>query len=312
MPSLLTHQWFSQAIIDRYLSQFPFLKKYAEAVYLGAQGPDPFFFFGRAPFASRNQHKQIGAFGSFLHNGDLEQTLLQLLKTYHASYRHDEAMTAYMIGALTHYALDRCVHPYVFYRSGFDKDGQLTGVYGRDHGHLEVLIDNAIKTDKKLNEILYQPRRTLAVAEDILFRISSLYQDAYPHALTPTTFQEGVHDMRSVYQFLYHGGWLKRLLVIIVAGRKSLPYGLIHPDRISHAWKEKVLNVQHHPWAHPVTQHVSNESVYDLVEHAHQLMDDLIPWITTYPSAPSTVHASIDYDGKLVGSTYAIFESYFS
>jgi hypothetical protein len=312
MPSLLTHQWFSQAIIDRYQSQFPFLKKYAYAVYLGAQGPDPFFFFGRAPFASRKERKDIGAFGSFLHNGDLEQTLLQLLRTYHASNQRDEAITAYMIGALTHYALDRCVHPYVFYRSGFDKDGQLTGIYGRDHGHLEVLIDNAIKTDKQLDESLYQPRRTLAVSEDILLRISSLYHHAYPHVLTPTTFQEGVHDMRSVYQFLYHGGWLKRLLVIAVAGRKSLPYGLIHPDRITRTWKEKVLNVHHQSWVHPVTRQPSNESVYGLIEHAHALMDELIPWITTYPNDPSTVHASIDYDGKLIGSRYAIYESYFS
>ncbi len=312
MPSLLTHQWFSQTIIDRYQTQYPFLKKFAHAVYLGSQGPDPFFFFGRAPFASRKQQKQMGAFGSFLHNGKLEQTLLQLLKTYHATHQHDEALTAYMIGALTHYALDRCVHPYVFYRSGFDQDGQLTGIYGRDHGHLEVLIDNAIKTDKKLDETLYQPRSTLAVSDDILLRISSLYDEAYPDVLTPTSFQEGVHDMRSVYQFLYHGGWLKRLLVILVAGRKSLPYGLIHPDRISHTWKEKVLNSSHRSWAHPVSRQPSNESVYDLVNHAHDLMDRLIPWINNEPSDASSVHATIDYDGKLVGSTYAIFDSYFS
>lgn len=311
MPSLLTHQWFADQILDHVQGDFSFINEHRQVVYLGAQGPDPFFFYGRAPFASRKNKEAMNAFGSYLHNQPLDLTLLKLLKTYHQSDKHP-VLTSYVIGALTHYALDRSVHPYVFYRSGFDENGQLTGIYGRDHARLEVAIDNAIKKHFQLSESVYNPRFTLGLSPSALEKISSLYHQTYAANLKEDDFLLSTLDMRRVYDFLYHSGVINRLLVVAVAGKKSLPFGLIHPAGISDTWLQRVLNMTHETWRHPVTYDEHSDDVFAMVDQATTLMEKLLPWIHAMPSHPEIVHESIDYDGKVIGSTYRHFSSYYS
>jgi hypothetical protein len=47
MPAIITHYTFAKEANGG--APHPFL----EALYLGAQGPDPFFFYGQYPFKKR-------------------------------------------------------------------------------------------------------------------------------------------------------------------------------------------------------------------------------------------------------------------
>ena len=310
MPSLLTHHWFANQIISHFQARFPFLHQHASAVWLGAQGPDPFFFYGRAPFHSRAERTAINQFGSTLHNDSLDKTLWKLIETYHTQPDHAH-LAAYVVGALTHYVLDSVVHPYVFYRSGFDQDGQLTGRYGYDHARLEVAMDIALIDHYKLSNEVYQPKQTLRIPLAELEHISQFYEQTYPQTLKTDTFTLAVKDMKNSYKFLYHAGLFRQMLIHLVSGRYGLAKGLIHTKGQSKEWSSRVLNLDHLPWHHPVSKEVSKLSCIELFEEASKKMEALIERIVSPSAFIEEAYLLHDYDGKPFGSTLQHFRSYF-
>ena len=312
MPSILTHHYFANTFIDRNQKRFVFLKKLSPLVWLGSQGPDPFFFYGRAPFKSRLGKTSLNQFGSLLHNQPPHQSLWPLIQHGWLGPKADEVSKAYTLGAITHYVLDRTCHPYVFYRSGFDEHGGLTDHYNADHAKLEVEIDLALIQHLRLSANIYQPKLTLQVDPVSLQSVSQLYFQAFSKHLTHETFQQAVEDMKATYKFLYHGSLLNRLLVIIIAGKRSLPFSLIHPHKIHMERAKVVLNLQHKSWRHPVTGVASKDSILQLIEKSETLMDEISQallqdkvnesWLKTWCE-------SIDYDGKKVGTTMRYFQS---
>jgi hypothetical protein len=216
-----------------------------------------------------------------------------------------------MVGALTHYVLDSTVHPYVFYRSGFDTHGQLTGRYGYDHARLEVAMDLAFIDHFQLPTDVYQPQHTLGLPALDVERISQLYQRAYPQTLTHDTFTLAVEDMKASYRFLYHAGWMRRLLIELVSGRHGLAKALIHPQTQSNDWSSRVLNLDHQPWRHPVSDIESRASCLELIEEAHKKMEAVIEWIASASAKIDASFVDMDYDGKPFKTTLQHFQSYF-
>jgi hypothetical protein len=312
MPSILTHHYFANLFIDRNQKRWPFAKKLTPLIWLGSQGPDPFFFYGRAPFKSRLGKTSLNQFGSLLHNQLPHQSIWTLIKHGWLGPKADDVTKSYVLGALTHYVLDRTCHPYVFYRSGFDEQGSLTDHYNADHAKLEVEIDLALIHHLRLSSTIYQPKVTLQVDPVSLQSISQLYFQAFPKQVNHEAFQQAVEDMKATYKFLYHGSWLNRLLVIIIAGKRSLPFSLIHPHKILAERSKVVLNLQHQSWRHPVTGVASKDSVMNLIEKSEQLIDDISKaldqnkvdesWLKTWCQG-------IDYDGKEIGTTMKFFQS---
>ena len=312
MPSILTHQHFANFLIEKYQDHWPLLGKQASLVWLGSQGPDPFFFYGRAPFKTRLAKSSMNQFGSLLHNQPPHQSIWPLIKHGWLGPKADDVTKAYVLGALTHYVLDRTCHPYVFYRSGFDEQGSLTEHYNADHAKLEVEIDLALIHQLRLTSSMYQPKVTLQVDSVSLQSISQLYFQAFPKQVNHEAFQQAVEDMKATYKFLYHGSWLNRLLVIIIAGQRSLPFSLIHPHKIHPERSKVVLNLQHQSWRHPVTGVASKESVMNLIEKSEQLIDDIMKALDQNKVDESKIKSwsqGIDYDGKEFGTTMQYFQS---
>jgi hypothetical protein len=312
MPSILTHHYFANTFIERHQKRWPFIKKLSPLVWLGSQGPDPFFFYGRAPFKSRLAKTSMNQFGSSLHNQPPHQSIWPLIKHGWLGSKADDVSKAYVLGAITHYVLDRTCHPYVFYRTGFDEQGSLTDHYNADHAKLEVEIDLALIHHLRLSSTTYQPKLTLKVDPVSLQSVSQLYFQAFPKQVSHEAFQQAVEDMKATYKFLYHGFWLNRLLVIIIAGKRSLPFSLIHPHKINPERSKLVLNLYHKSWRHPVSGVGSKESFLNLIENSETLIDEISQallqnkvnesWLKTWCE-------DIDYDGKESGTTMQYFQS---
>lgn len=314
MPSILTHQYFANLIIDDLKKSSPFLHTQIASVWLGSQGPDPFFFYGHAILKKRLSTTSINQFGSTLHNQDPVDSLWPLIEQGWMSNQADEVTKAYVMGALTHYALDRTCHPYVFYRSGFDEHGTLSGHYNADHARLEVEMDVALIDRLKLQSKTYQPRVTLDISKVSLQTISQLYFQVFPKQTQHETFQLAVEDMQSVYRFLYHGSILNRLLVILVSGRRSLPMGLIHPHRLPSSVKDRSLNVSRKQWKDPVTGKTSQATVMQMIQEAKTYIMPLLKKLIDGKLTKSLLKDwtdRIDYDGKPVGKTMQYFHSYY-
>lgn len=312
MPSILTHQYFANTFIERHQKRWPFLKQKAPLVWLGSQGPDPFFFYGRAPFKSRLAKESMNQFGSLLHSQAPHQSIWPLIKHGWFGPQANEVSKAYVFGALTHYVLDRTCHPYVFYRSGFDEHGALTDHYNADHAKLEVEMDLALILQLKLSSSMYQPKVTLQVDPVSLQSISQLYFQAFPKYVNHEAYQQAVEDMKATYKFLYHGSWINRLLVILIAGKRSLPFSLIHPNTISLERSKTVLNLHQKKWRHPVTGIQSTESVIALIEKSEKMMDKIGKLFNQDEVSESMVKTwceDIDYDGKETSTTMQYFQS---
>jgi hypothetical protein len=306
MPSILTHQYFANQLIDTYQHQWPFLKTHHALVWVGSQGPDPFFFFGRAPFKKRLGKETINQFGSTLHNQLPTKSILPLLSLGWFSATDQPILKAYVFGALTHYILDSICHPYIFYRSGFDEQGQLTGLFNADHARLEVAIDLALIAKYRLSETMYQPKQTLCADGLSLSQVSELYHRAFPQKLDMSTFRQAVDDMKATYRFLYHGSFLNRLLVILLAGKRSLPFSLMHPTKIAEPLVKQVLNLNRKKWYHPVTNQPSTFSFAQMLEAAtvkFSQVATLLNRSTLNPNDWETLTQRIDYDGKPFGTT---------
>jgi hypothetical protein len=313
MPSILTHQYFANQLIERYQKIWPFLVDNAPLVWVGAQGPDPFFFYGRAPLKKRLGKETINQFGSKLHNQNPTQSLLPLLQHAWFSQNHDDALKAYMFGALSHYVLDRTCHPYVFYRSGFDEQGQLTGRFSADHARLEVEIDIAIIQKFQLNQKIYQPKETLRVDGMMLSKVSEAYRKAFPKVLAIDTFRHAVEDMQSTYRFLYHGPWLNRLIIILIAGRHSLPFSLIHPTRLKDALANQALNITRKKWHDPVTNAPAQKTFMQLFEDSLKTFEKMMPLLkasSLMEDAWQEFCEAIDYDGKKVDTIMRFQQPY--
>lgn len=313
MPSLLTHQFFATRFIEAFKHEFPFLLDHYSVVTLGAQGPDPLFFYGHAPFSKRSNTEKINHLGNFLHAEP--KYLLDLMSLVN----HDltKVELSYLLGALTHYVLDRTVHPYVFYQTGFDQKGELVPPFQGAHAKFEVTFDVAVKQHYALDEKLYHPAVTLGISDDVFPVLDALYVKAYPTLIEKGMFAEAIKDMQATYSFLYHASFFKKAFVALVTGKQSLPYNLIHPKVIKKDLAVSLLNLNHTSYQHPVTGKKATHHVDEFIDIALEDMRVLVPLIfSSDPMATKTSRLidfinSIDYDGKKVGSTMKIFKPFF-
>lgn len=310
MPALLTHHYFAQTLIESYQKKYPFLGLFSSLVWLGAQGPDPFFFYGHAPFKKRLETSSINQWGTTLHNQNPEQSLAPLLKQFWWNVQTEPEEKAYLVGALSHYVLDRICHPFVFYWSGFDEHGQLSKPYGYQHARWEVSIDVALLDALKLDPTKYQPKETLSIHQRALIKISEGYHQAFPKPLNHEHFLQAVEDMKATYRYLYHPHLFKQLLIRLLTGPQSLALGLIHPRRISEQQKNLVLNLRRKKWLHPLTGIPSQLTFLQLIEEGKMLFAQAMKLLAMpryEPLAWQSFFESIDYDGKPTGETLKLW-----
>lgn len=324
MPALFTHHLFALAFAKKHTALFPFLFHYQSLLTLGSQGPDPFFFYGQFPFIKRLNKEKIVDVGSFLHHEDPAINLLALIQgslTVIQNYpNHSTMIITYVLGAISHYVLDRTMHPYVFYRSGFNLEGRLTSPYHADHADLESNIDLALMTYFSVRRSTMHPQATLRVEPTYVKMISTLYEKVYPQLnLHHDSYALAVNDMQSIYQFLFDRIGFKKTIWTWLAGHRSVPAALSHSSGLNQLSYRRVLNLDHLSWKNPSSQVVSQMSVPELFEDALQLMDRFVQLVhqglnnqSITLSQLEALVEGINYDGHVFTDKMKTFDSYYS
>ena len=133
MPASLSHYIFSKNLIKN--------EKYKDIFLLACQGPDTFFFYGYN-LVKRNDKKEINNLGFYLHSIDLSKLYHSML-SYAFTKEKDtkEMLIEFTRGFIYHYLLDRTIHPYVFYNTGFPYKNKK---YNLGHGFFEGSLDTAL------------------------------------------------------------------------------------------------------------------------------------------------------------------------
>lgn len=269
MPASLAHHLFTKAALDRYGAQLPFLSSYTSLVSIGSQGPDPFYFYGSLPWRKHSDTEVINGVGSLMHSPDPLTVLPKLIEeANHLTGTKRDIAFAYVYGSLMHYTLDRNVHPFVFYQSGFDELGKLKPPYNADHSRYESLMDVHLMKHFNTSYRDVHPYRSLLCPEEWITIVSELHHNLFPTILTSSHFAECLADMRSVLKFLFRQHGLRRWLVKHLMGERSMSFSMAHPVHIPKNERYDYLNLEHRSWVDPTTGNTHTSSVVDLFQQA--------------------------------------------
>ena len=254
MPALLTHYIFAKESI------LPSLQGFENAYALGNQGPDVFMPYGMVPWRKHKDTEEIRPVGAKLHHTHMVDCYGKMIP-YALSSPHRDLLLAYLRGAFAHYALDRLAHAYIFYRSGFDQNGELHGFYKWSHGYFEACLDKALSKRKKTKK---RPHQVLACKKEEVAIISKMWKECCPYPLQEDSFYGSWRDYVSSMKLIQsRSGW-KRPFLKKIMGVTSQAYAQSMPRKLGKYEGLDFENLGHREWKDPATGEVQTTSIDDL------------------------------------------------
>lgn len=294
MPAVITHQLFALEIINFFSDEFPALKDHKNLFMVANQGPDPFFFYSMLPWNNKQDKDRIRGLGSYFHSKSPGKNLQEL---YIYSLKKNEEMQVYALGALLHYILDRKIHPYVYYRSGFDSKGDLTHPYDIFHSHLETLIDVEMLRIKEIKRNEFNFVKYLKLNKKIISQIDIMYQSVYHLKVEKGDFLYSLIDMKKIYSIIYDRFGIKRNLLGLFFSKNSQAYASSHPKNLINEEKIDVLNLEQNNWKNPVDGKIKNKSVPQLFNEAKMEAVEIIRSLKNGKVEIFKKFDQVDYNG---------------
>ncbi len=268
MPAAPNHIQFAHDCIGRRtaagLAEIP--AAFIGAVLAGTQGSDPFYVYGRIPWRPRERAEEVHAFADFIHGGEPADVFPPLAARLAAAPASEKAvLSAYLYGFLLHYVLDRTIHPYVYYRTGFDAQGLPIGIYSMDHMRFEVALASAFVARRPggLDEVWRSPAADGAVLD----AADALFSGAFPDRVEPGRFRSAWKDYGTVRRLTRDPHGLKGTALDFF-GVKSLFRAMMRPDHRPLGDKIDYANDSHAIWLRPGDGRPSAASVMELWEEA--------------------------------------------
>lgn len=289
MPGLITHYVCGQ----RVLAALPInvaanVTEYRKLYNIGCQGPDIFFYY--LPGALKRDLRGIGSKMHKQNVGDFMRAMTEGLVQLQGESRY--AGFAYFAGYLTHYALDCATHPYVYYRTGFLREGEEKGrrfKYLANHLRFETAIDTLLfkmvagkkPKDEKLWELVHVDKST---ARDTANFIGKSINQAYGVGIGGKNVFTAMSYMAFMTRLMQSNrGMRKRVLGVgeKIFLRDMVTSNLIHPQEIRDGLD--YLNEEKNLWRYPWDETTEyTESFAELFEMAASEAVELIEALWRY------------------------------
>ncbi len=255
MPSVLTHYFF---INDCLNENYPFLENEKDIAILGAQGTDPFYFYGG--LFKRSNKEEVYSFASLIHNSNpFELFNFFIQEANKIDKEHRDYIYSYLFGLLNHYVLDRNTHPYVFYFSGI-QEGFL-----KKHQKFETNIDVLLRRFYNDYTTPYKAVKTNDIDLGLISNIYYNYSNAHNLDLEEDTFEIARNDMYKIQKVLYSKSGLKKWFFKTFFKNQN-PDNLSMPKRVED--NIDYLNLNKNLWQHPARNFKLNYSFLNLIEFA--------------------------------------------
>lgn len=256
MPNIWTHFLFGEQLLQKVAPQLVWTDTRLRHLFrVGSQGPDPLFYHRFLPWQSK---KGMPALGSAMHSSQCGPVLIDFIRAA-AGKPLEDVTVVYVLGFLTHHILDRNMHPYVFYKSGFGK---------YDHQKFEILMDTLIVKQKLgletwrtpvWRELDAGPALPDAVV-DLLVRTTRAHYPELTASLTAEDWQDAYRDMLKAQRLFHDPVGVKRLMT---GGYiRKLVYTRTPPAL-------DILNEARSVWHHPaIPEETYTDSIWDMWELA--------------------------------------------
>lgn len=275
MPAYSTHCIFAKEMM-------PFLRQNADfeinenAVLIGTQGPDIFFFHRIFPWMKGKSFRKIG---SLLHRAR-PSDILDAMREYCSFSQNECIAKSYIYGFILHYALDRKCHPFVYsYQEKMIKNNPATNPHTA-HNIIEHSMD-AYLLNKRFGvaePVVFDTACTITNDADISLEIGKLYSFMLPKILginiKPSDIVTAVNDTKTVQKYVLDATGKKRFFVGIFENAlspisKNYKFtALMRPRDLENA--KKYGNINNEIWFSPFDSYKHNESFEDLFELAKQ------------------------------------------
>lgn len=270
MPAAPDHYRFARGRLSTLFASAPSpltsaMCAHQRLALMGAQGPDPFFFYGLVPWRHRRKRDRERAadFAAYLHAVDPIDIFPALVSR--ARLLGDAAI-AFSYGMLLHYLLDRAVHPYVFCRSGFDEWGELSGRYGVFHARFETAMASRAEDPNDADSL--RPEHLFAAVPADLAVAGRVVAEAFPDRIEASDYGRAWNDMRSILRLLWDPSGVKHDLAAACGFADSMAAAMIWPRRVGSAGSLDYRNNARREWRHPVSGESSTASVAEMIEAA--------------------------------------------
>lgn len=256
MPGLITHYICGQSVLNNSNDDLKdILKKYEGIYNIGTQGPDMFFFY--LPGHIRKSTKFLGIEMHNTNTGGFISSLIECSKELEGEDK--DIALSYICGYLTHYALDANTHPYIYYKTGFRRKGDMLNApkYSFYHRRFETSIDIMLlkllsgkkPANKGLWEVLVSDSRENHVIANLL---SKSLEMAYGRKISPEYLADAIKYMVNITRLIQSKGGRKKRFMELVED-----FG-ITDDNISNLFhiqniEEKLdfLNLEKNTWSNP-------------------------------------------------------------
>lgn len=274
MPAITTHHLFGEQSANLLPEGIIQTEEELLAFLLGNQGPDPFFFrFAGTPKQVKNSMK----FASVMHDEHIYSAFSVLRDgVSHLPERDASIGRAFALGVLSHYALDRAAHPFVYAQEFalIDADKSLESSKSEVHATIESDLDTWMLWQKRHSTMLEcPPAKELAYTDRILqvagALMSQVAWSVFGLEVTPMAYSMAVKNMELLYKIIEPAGSLK--VQGIAALEQFIRSNYSQLQALAHATGKPAncpaANNEHHSWNHPFiegqTFTASFEDIFD-------------------------------------------------
>lgn len=284
MPNIWAHFIFGEEVLAaRGIQSIVNAKEARHLFRMGCQGPDFLFYHNFLPWRTGKAMNHLGSAMHTEHCGDVLMDLIEGVSTRDLA----DPSVLYVLGFMLHHVLDRNVHPYVFYRSGFKK---------WDHQRFEVWMDTLIVA-KKLQRKTWQSPVWREIdtggtfpplVVDLFEQVTKRYYPDLAGQIRREDWNHAHRDMIAAQRFFHDPSGLKR----------GITFGYINPLVYKRPRKPlDVLNESRTLWRDPTGADASyTTSVWDqwaaALDDAALVVDAALAyWAAAQRGADSAAHA---------------------
>ncbi len=273
MPAFSTHYIFANEMIDT-LKQKADFKLNENAVLVGAQGPDIFFFHRVFPWQSGKSLRKVG---SIMHRekfGDMIDAFCNYCSSLNDSLDISVAKS-YMYGFILHYALDRNCHPYIF-----KIQDEITKLHKDENPHsvhntIEFSFDSLLIKEKLgfENPLSFNTAETLnytVYEKQQMAKALASFNKVIPAKFNAIQIETAIDDLKYA-QHMMNSVTTNEFKTICFLERAVSPFtknfkvsSMFRTNDLENA--EKYVNINNDNWISPYESKNRNESFFDLYE----------------------------------------------
>lgn len=295
MPALITHHLFGEESIDRLPAGIINTDEERCAFLLANQGPDPFFFRVRTL-----KMRDCMGLAQRMHRCRMSRQFTALRDGVSRLNKHDAALgRAFVLGLLSHYALDRNAHPFVYDQQWgiMEADPTLADQGNHVHAVIESDLDILMLQLKRDHATVldYPPESEIVTTERINkvagVLMSHMARTVYDLEIGANEYGGAVADMKLAYRAIEPAG-------SPISQVHAMFTSLAHPVTVE--LPRRAGNLDHLMWTNPFSQAQSDESFPDIFNRA---LDDYSIAAARFIEgvAMDDVTGHVNYSGRPLG-----------